>query len=175
MMKQNQTIGTCYLLAPVRMLFLLSTIIVLCGIARADSISSHWFSMTIRDQSVSEAFQRLSTASGLEIIYNNALKNQRVNVHLENDTIEKALQKMLLHSNHTIIFDGNTSILIDVYGAGTSDATHSGTSVARTTRRKVPRKSSNQKAVSSQNTGAPRPLTADEQYLEDERAAGNIP
>ena len=164
-----------------RILSVLIGILALCGVARADSISSQRFSMTLRGQSMPEVFQILSKASGFEIIYDDALKNQRVNVRLENATIEKALQNILAHLNHTIIYDKNKTIQIDVYGAGIPDRGRSATAVARTTPRQLPRKFQ----APSRNPSYPeempgetnpnRPLTAQEQYWANERAAGNIP
>lgn len=161
--------------------FLLQTVIALAGIlalggvGRADSISNHRISMTLRNQSMTDVFQKLSNVSGFEIVYNDALKNQRVTVHLENVTIENALHKILLHLNHTIVYEENKTIQIEVYGGGIPGSGSSGTSVARTIPRRATGNVSQQGVMPGQESGSPRVLSADEQYIEDERAAGNIP
>jgi type II secretory pathway component GspD/PulD (secretin) len=182
MLKIKQQTGRHHPPFLIRVLPVLLVILVLCSVAGADSISSHRFSMSLRNQTMPEVFQILSEASGFEIIYDDALKNQRVNVRLENATIEKALQSILAHVNSTIIYNRDKTIQIDVYGAGISDTGSSSTSVARKAPRLLPRKNQalskspmHQNEMPESETTPNRPLTAQEQYWAAEKAAGNIP
>ena len=149
--------------------------IPLGGIARAALISSYQFTITIRDQSMAEVLENLSATTGVEIIYDDALKNQRVNVRLQDASLEEALHKILFRWNHTIIFEGNKTVLIDMYGAGTSGGGCSSTSPAGSTSGQVTGKSSRLHPPPSRQTDSSRTLSAQEQYWEDERVAGNLP